>query len=191
MACLRPKLEGLAEATTAPHKYGFHGTLKPPFKLADGMTPEALAQAVADVAQQTPTFELERLQLARIGNFLALVPVGDTSRLERLALSCVTKLDQFRRPSDQAELRRRRAAGLTPRQEALLTQWGYPYVAEEFRFHLTLTGKLEETAQNRFQKELEARLPPLPAPFPITSIALAGEQDDGRFKLIQRMTLSG
>ena len=34
-------------------------------------------------------------------------------------------------------------SGLTDRQEALLTQWGYPYVMEEFRFHITLTGALD------------------------------------------------
>ncbi|MEO9825725.1 MAG: DUF1045 domain-containing protein [Paracoccaceae bacterium] len=187
--CARPELEGLAEATAAPHKYGFHGTLKPPFKLADGTSADALAHTVAELAQSTSAFELERLQLACIGTFLALVPVGDTAQLAELALSCVTKLDHFRRPADQAELQRRRAAGLSARQEAMLTRWGYPYVAEEFRFHLTLSGKLDEMARETFRQLLNTRLPPLPAPFPITSIALVGEQSDGTFKLIQRSAL--
>ena len=37
---------------------------------------------------------------------------------------------------------RRRALGLAPRQEDLLSRWGYPYVLDAFRFHLTLTGPL-------------------------------------------------
>ncbi|HZD24872.1 MAG TPA: DUF1045 domain-containing protein, partial [Alphaproteobacteria bacterium] len=48
-----------------------------------------------------------------------------------------------RAPPQAAELAKRRAAGLTPRQEDLLRRWGYPYVMEEFRFHITLTGPVE------------------------------------------------
>ena len=32
--------------------------------------------------------------------------------------------------------------GLSPRQDELLKRWGYPYVLEEWRFHLTLTGRM-------------------------------------------------
>jgi Protein of unknown function (DUF1045) len=32
---------------------------------------------------------------------------------------------------------------LTPRQREYLDRWGYPYVMEEFRFHMTLTGQLD------------------------------------------------
>ena len=34
------------------------------------------------------------------------------------------------------------AHGLTPRQEELLDAYGYPYVFDEFRFHMTLTDRL-------------------------------------------------
>ena len=59
-----------------------------------------------------------------------------------LATSCVTALDHFRLPPTEAERNRRLAAGLSPRQTDHLDRWGYPYVLEEFRFHMTLTGRL-------------------------------------------------
>ena len=186
-----PDVDGLAEATGAPRKYGFHGTLKPPFKLAEGTDAAALQTAVAKLAERAPAFELDGLSLSRIGSFLALVPKGNTSRLAHLAIECVTKLDSFRRAPEAAELQRRRKAGLSPRQDALLEQWGYPYVADEFRFHLTLTGKLNAPEQDRFLEVLRAQLPPLPAPFPITSIALVGARSDGKFQLIHRYALTG
>ena len=49
----------------------------------------------------------------------------------------------FARPPGAAELERRRKAGLSAAQEKMLLRWGYPYVLDEFRFHLTLTGRLQ------------------------------------------------
>jgi hypothetical protein len=36
-----------------------------------------------------------------------------------------------------------------------LDQWGYPYVLDEYRFHMTLTGALLETCGIRFREALE------------------------------------
>src|SRR5882757_5170004 len=82
------------------------------------------------------------MRLAEIGSFLALVPEGRCPELQDLADRCVVEFDEFRRPANEAETARRRAAGLTPRQDELLLRWGYPYVLEQWRFHLTLTGRL-------------------------------------------------
>jgi hypothetical protein len=46
----------------------------------------------------------------------------------------------------EAERARRRGA-LTLRQEALLDRFGYPYVAEEFKFHMTLTDRIEDLSE--------------------------------------------
>ena len=51
----RPDLPGLedgdiARISASPRRYGFHGTLKPPFGLADGQDAEALYAAVAAFA---------------------------------------------------------------------------------------------------------------------------------------------
>lgn len=187
----QPGIEGIEAATRTPRKYGFHGTLKPPFRLAEGTDVAGLQADIAALAATTPPVEISGLILSRIGRFLALVPLGEAEGLARLAFACVTRLDRFRRPAGAEELARRRAAGLTARQDALLLKWGYPYVAEEFRFHLTLTGQLAEPERDRIQAAAAARLPDLPRPFPITSIALAGERPDGFFREIHRYTLTG
>ena len=52
--------------------------------------------------------------------------------------------DMLRAPPNAAELAKRRRAGLSARQEALLQRWGYPYTEEEFQFHMTLTDSLHD-----------------------------------------------
>jgi hypothetical protein len=54
----------------------------------------------------------------------------------------VTAFEPFRAPLSQPERRRRLAAGLSPDQIANLDRWGYPHVFKDFRFHMTLTGRL-------------------------------------------------
>jgi hypothetical protein len=100
-------------------------------------------------------------------------------------------LDAFRAPPDESELAKRRKAGLSARQEAMLTRWGYPYVMDDFRFHLTLTGRLPRADRRRVAALIEARLPPLPAPFALDEVALVGERPDGFFELIERAALKG
>ncbi len=187
----QPVVHGIGKATLTPRKYGFHGTLKPPFRLAEGKEFAGLEASVGALASGTSPVELDGLKLSRIGAFLALTPEGDTSALGRLAFACVRELDDFRRPAGTEELARRRASGLTDRQDAFLVEWGYPYVGEEFRFHLTLTGKLDPAAQTSMAEAVEAHLPPLSRPFTIGSIALTGEGLDGRFREIHRYTLTG
>ena len=187
----QPDVPGLDATTMTPRKYGFHGTLKPPFRLAEGKTQSALEEAAAALAASLKPATCEGLALTSLGRFLALTPEGDTSGLERIASSCVRELDAFRAPASEAELARRRQAGLSARQEALLTDWGYPYVMEEFRFHLTLSGRLETADIAPWTETVTQHLPALPTPFVIDQVALCGERDDGRFELIHRYTLTG
>ncbi len=181
----------LAEITEAPRRYGFHATVKPPFRLARGQDAEALNTALAALCVQMPPVALDGLALGRLGGFLALLPVGDTAQLCGLAAMAVETLDVFRAPPGDVELRRRRAAGLTPAQEALLMRWGSPCVMGEFRFHMTLTGTLAEAQMATAQAVLEDALQGvLPAPFAVDGLGLAGEDDEGRFHLIDRHILS-
>lgn len=182
---------GLHDVTMTPRKYGFHGTLKPPFRLAEGTDVSALQDAVSQMAAACAPTQSDGLALTELGRFLALTPVGDTSGIARVAATCVEALDAFRAPPPEAELERRRKARLSERQEALLQRWGYPYVMEEFRFHLTLTGRLNVDDIAQWTETARAHLPPLPAPFVMDDVALVGEREDGRFELIQRYTLNG
>lgn len=182
---------GLRDITMTPHKYGFHGTLKPPFRLRDGQTADALQAAVARLAEGLAPAVCDGLKLTRLGRFLALTPYGSLDGLQRVAGACVRDIDQFRAPASAAELARRRKAGLTARQEALLAQWGYPYVLEEFRFHLTLSGRMAKDLLPHWTQVAQDHLPGLPSPFAIDQIALCAEREDGRFELIHRYTLTG
>ncbi|MEX0316482.1 MAG: DUF1045 domain-containing protein [Ruegeria sp.] len=177
--------------TATPRKYGLHGTLKPPFRLAEGQSLPPLQDACAALAATCAPVTLAGLKIARLGRFLALRPLGDTSGLNALAAASVRELDGFRAPASDTELARRRASGLTPAQEQNLSQWGYPYVMDDFRFHITLTGRLDKPTLAQVQTALETRLAPmLPQPFTIADLALMGEAEDGRFHLIHRYALS-
>lgn len=137
----------LIEVTAHPRLYGFHGTLKPPIALGDGATERDFLEAVGKLAAAERAIEVPALALAEISDFIALVPEGRHAELQDLADRCVVEFDEFRRPADEAELAKRRAAGLSPRQEDLLLRWGYPYVLEQGRFHLTLTGRVDEARE--------------------------------------------
>lgn len=181
----------LEEITATPRKYGFHGTLKPPFRLAEGTRRADLETAVAAIAATAPPVKVAGLVPATVGSFLALVPTGDTGPLGALAARLVTELDGFRAPATPAELTRRRRPGLSERQDALLLAWGYPYVLDEFRFHITLTGALAPGTLEAAGKEAARLLPDLPRPFTLGSIALSGERPDGMFQTLHRYALSG
>lgn len=73
--------------------------------------------------------------------------VTENELLDALARSCVMELDRFRRPPSSEELDQRRGKGLTTEQDRLLLRWGYPYVLEEFRFHLTLSNTIDDDAE--------------------------------------------
>ncbi|MCL4189510.1 MAG: DUF1045 domain-containing protein [Rhodobacteraceae bacterium] len=191
-----PDLPGLprplAEITAAPRRYGFHGTIKPPFRLAPSATAAALAAAVAKLCARLAPVRLPGLRLAPLEGFLALLPEDGQGPLGALAAAAVEGLDGFRAAADADETARRLAAGLTPAQAALLARWGYPHVMEEFRFHMTLTGPLAPAERDAVAAVLAPRLGPLlPRPFVIADLCLMGEDDDGRFHLLARYPLGG
>lgn len=189
-----PELDGpeIEPITRTPRKYGLHATVKPPFRLANGTHQAALEQAVADLCDVLTPVRLDGLHLAQLGRFLALRPLGDEAALNAMAAMVVERLDPFRAPAGQAELDRRRANGLSEQQDRNLTTWGYPFVMEDFRFHITLSSKLSKPELAQTRAVLETQLVPmLPQPFDITELALAGEDSDGRFHMIHRYALSG
>lgn len=193
VACAHPQADvDVAQITETPRKYGFHGTMKPPFRLAEGHTAQALCDALEALCADAAPVALEALTLARLGRFLALVPAGDAARLAALAGRTVQELDPFRAPPGGAELAKRRARPLTPAQEAHLQQWGYPYVLDQFRFHMTLTGPLDTSQADQAEAALAAPLAALDlAPYVIDALTLLGEDDTGKFHQIHRYALTG
>jgi len=128
-------------------RYGFHATLKAPFVLQAHASLESLLAAVERLAASQKAFVVPDLEVARLGAFLALVLREPCPTLQRLAAQCVQSLDAFRAPLSAADFAKRPDARLTPRQQVLRQAWGYPYVLDEFRFHMTLTDAVPDAEQ--------------------------------------------
>ncbi len=190
-ATAQPDLGRLAEATAEPRRYGFHGTIKPPFRLREGRSPDELAAAVRALAASMSLVRLDGLKMERLEGFLALIPAGDTAALRALAAQVVQDLDGFRAPLTAAEIARRRPDSLTIRQRELLEVFGYPYVMEEFQFHLTLSGRLDGLAAQSVHEAATRHFAGLlPQPFLIEDLCLFGEDAHNRFHLLHRYPLS-
>ncbi len=129
--------------TQDPRRYGWHATLKPPFRLAPGLHYAQFRHALMHLAQQHKAFDLPPMQIGLLGDFLALRPTHRSQELELLAGDCVTHLQPLADTLTESELARRRRSPLTPTQDELLQTWGYPWVLQEFRFHFSLTGRLD------------------------------------------------
>lgn len=130
----------IAEITADARGYGFHATLKPPFRL-QGDVPAAL-EAARDFAARTAAFALPPLHITDLDGFLALREATPCPALQAVADGAVTALDAHRAPPTEAEIARRKPETLSPRQREYLAAWGYPYVFAEWRFHMTLTRRL-------------------------------------------------
>ncbi|PZQ17186.1 MAG: hypothetical protein DI565_07390 [Ancylobacter novellus] len=128
--------------TASPRRYGFHATLKAPFHLADGATEDDVIAAGQAFARRRRGFALPELAAADLEGFVALVPVEPSEPLDALAAACVEGFEPLRAEPGEKELARRLQGRLTDRQRASLMRWGYPYVFEDFHFHMTLTGQL-------------------------------------------------
>lgn len=192
-AVAQPQLDlpqPLADITAEPRKYGFHGTIKPPFRLAEGVTPDLLQTACASLAASLRPVTLPGLQMVNLEGFLALVPQGDTAALQALAAEVVRVLDPYRAPLTAAEIARRRPDRLTPRQRDLLAVYGYPYVMEEFRFHLTLSGPLGDDEAIVTEAAARHFAGVVPQPFRLADLCLFGEDAMGRFHLLHRYALT-
>ncbi|MEX3007367.1 DUF1045 domain-containing protein [Hoeflea sp. TYP-13] len=180
-----PAITGLNDAevafhTAAPRRYGFHGTLKAPFELSKDTSEADLVAAITAFSTTVPAFEIPRLVIRRIGPFFALVPKEPVAELAELAGRAVREFDRFRAPLSEAEVERRAPQNLTPAQLANLQRWGYPYVFEEFRFHMTLTGPVNAGDAVRVKRALHAFFDPvLSEPVEVRNIALFTEAERG------------
>lgn len=142
----QPRIHGIApdrfaELTASPRRYGLHATLKPPFRLRTGADVAQLDARLRTLASMHKAFSFG-VEVAPLDGFLAWRATDHHAQLGDLAAHCVADLDVLREPPSAAELARRRTAGLSLRQDALLLRWGYPYVFEEYRFHITLSERL-------------------------------------------------
>ena len=196
-----PAIAGVPERlqrqlTQDARRYGFHATLKAPFQLAEGFDETHLLTMAAAFAQHQTPLPLHDPAVRPLGDFLAIQPNEAVPEVGALAMRCVSYFDLLRAAPSAAELARRRHAGLSVRQEGLLQRWGYPFTEEEFRFHMTLTDRLDgvdaevvfafrKAAEACFAHAVESRLT-------LDGIAIFRESEAGAaFDLIARFPFGG
>lgn len=166
----QPSMDGVSAEeqwafTAEPRRYGWHATLKAPFKIILGNNLRSVMLNLREIGSSLRAFDLPILTVSMDGGYMALRPKDKTSEIQRAGAACVTGLHQLAVPLDESELARRRMAQLTPAQDQLMQVWGYPYVLDEFSFHLSLTGRLDnlsETQLAKWQKAAQMHFGDLP-----------------------------
>ena len=189
----QPAIAGvdIAEVTADARGYGFHATLKPPFRVGGDM--QAALQAAQDFAARTTPFALPALQITDLDGFLALREAEPCPPLQALADGAVTALDPHRAPATEAEIARRKPEKLSPRQREYLASWGYPYVFAEWRFHMTLTRRLTPAEKAIILPAVTEALGDAPAVArTVTDICIFAQAAPGApFTILERLKLRG
>jgi hypothetical protein len=182
--CRQPGLASLAEQVSEPRRYGFHATLKPPMRLAG--TLDKFLRDVTQFCRELESFIMPSLGVTVLGRFIALCPTSDPASLHALADACVASLDAHRLPEDEAA-QTRRATGRTASQLRNLARWGYPFVMEDWRFHLTLSNP---TANEHLTTAAKLHFADaLTLPRRVTGIAVFAEHVAGEpFRLLERIS---
>lgn len=154
--------EALFDRSVSARRYGFHATIKAPMALSAGTSRAELEDALSAFTAETEPVVIGRLKLHLIDGFLALIPAEQTAELTDFAGEVVEAFEPYRLHPSAAERERRLKGGhLSARQIELLDRFGYPYVFEEFRFHMTLTDRLPEAERDAYARAAAAHFGPL------------------------------
>ncbi|BAB54663.1 DUF1045 domain-containing protein [Mesorhizobium japonicum] len=154
----RPEAGGLI--TSEPRRYGFHATLKAPFRLREDTSVEELEQALGRFAASRPPCPIGPFKIDLFGDFFALVPASPIPTLRGFAAQTVEEFDRFRAPMDGDDLERRMSRQVDEVETTNLITWGYPYVLGLFRFHMTLTDRVPRDGREAMRARLEGRFEP-------------------------------
>ena len=181
--------------TSDPRRYGFHATLKAPFRLRLDLDIADLTQSLAEFAGKFAPFDAGELGVGAIamgdgGAFVALRPQGGLKELRSFEASVVRALDCLRAPLAFGERERRRSARMTPRQAYYFDAWGYPYVLDEFRPHFTLTNAIAEADRVVRLLKQEFRLRVASPVLSVDALTLFVESEPGgEFQILRRFPL--
>ncbi|MDP2734345.1 MAG: DUF1045 domain-containing protein [Hoeflea sp.] len=182
----------LAGITGPARRYGFHGTLKAPFRLAEDKCESDLIEAMAAFCAGRPRFALEGLKIGSIDGFVALLPEGDVSELSEFAGDVVSAFDACRAELTEAEIERRNPEQLSLAELRNLMRWGYPYVFDCFRFHMTLTSRVPDKDRDRVLRAAREHFAPATEQqFMIDALTLFIEPEHGApFEIHSRTPLA-
>ena len=174
--------------TSSPSHYGFHATMKAPFELIAGQTEAKLLAHLEKFVLKQSAFDV-RLAVRPLDQFLALRLTENSEAMRTLHEACVKDFDGFRAALSYDDIERRRKANLSPEQDVRMLDWGYPYIFEDFRWHMTLSGRiLSDSTREKVLKFLEDLFQPVLAEHHrVDGIAVYRQVDrDAPFNIIAR-----
>ena len=171
----------LLNLTQSANRYGFHATIKAPMALVEDRSEADLRAALTQFSSQHEPFSLGKLKLASLHGFLALIVDGQHERLQDFAAHVVEDFDPYRAPMSVKDRAARAGKGLSDRQIELLDAYGYPYVFEEFQFHMTLTDRLgDDDGQDLLKAATTWFSPVLEEEVVLDRLSLFHEPDAGK-----------
>lgn len=177
------------ETTAEPRRYGFHATLKAPFELATAADERSLLEAAGAFAADRRSFSVPRLVVRLLGDFVALTPEVPSSDIDRLGADCVVAFEPFRAPISDHDRERRVRTLTDPRHVASVDRWGYPWVFEDFRFHMTLTGRLPDARRDAVRSALADLFGTIEPSLHVDAVALFKQSDrSGPFVAMERFS---
>ncbi|MEL6828656.1 MAG: DUF1045 domain-containing protein [Pseudomonadota bacterium] len=185
--------EELERLTNGPRHYGFHATMKAPFELAATASKDDLLNFLDAFAKTRTSFHIQ-VAPAALGEFIALRLSEPSDDMTRLHSACVTEFDRFRAPLSNSDIARRRRARLTPEQDARMLKWGYPYIFDDFRWHMTLSNRIKsDVTRTKAVEGLQSLFAGVcAAPLLVDGIAIYVQSSrDAPFRVLKRAEFAG
>lgn len=173
-------------ARESARRYGFHATLKAPFRLFEVRSEAELIETFETFCRTNKPFTLENIDLGEVEGFYAIL-TSQTPSLAAMEQAIVETFEPFRAPLSPQEIARRRPETLSPAERRNLEIWGYPYVLDTFFFHMTLTDRLASELRPGARAMLESHFAGLlKRPLPFSGLALCVEPSPGApFTILQ------
>ncbi|WP_314961012.1 DUF1045 domain-containing protein [Bradyrhizobium cosmicum] len=121
-----------------------------------GYSVEELERALRAFVTAWPSCPIGPLKIDLLGGFFCAGSCESDSHFAGPCLVCIVEeFDRFRAPLSQGEFQRRLCSPLNEIETTHLVRWGYPYVFDHFRFHMTLTDFVPAESQPEVRRELD------------------------------------
>ena len=174
-----------------PAKYGFHATLKAPFRLKRNVKTKNFYDVISHIAAQHSRFKIKGLKIVYRKKFTFITSRKPNKLLINLENDLVKHLDTFRAELNKTEIKKRIPDSLTFKQNKYLKEWGYPFVFDQFKFHMTLMNQNNNKLSNKQKLELEKLIYKISNNvIEFNEISLLGENKNGHFEEIKRFKLN-
>ena len=174
-----------------PAKYGFHATLKAPFRLKRNVKTKNFYDVISHIAAQHSRFKIKGLKIVYSKKFTFIISRKPNKLLINLENDLVKHLDTFRAELNKTEIKKRIPDSLTFKQNKYLKEWGYPFVFDQFKFHMTLMNQNNNKLSNKQKLELEKLIYKISNNvIEFNEISLLGENKNGHFEEIKRFKLN-